>query len=326
MTIESALSGVHIIEVATYLPGPVCTQLLAGLGAHVTKIVRPGGDPLSTMEPLARAYPTLNGGKHELELDLKTAEGAETLRSLASSADVLLDGLRPGALERLGLGSAALGALNPHLIYCALSGFGLAGTERGRAGHDLNFAALAGLLATTTVGDTPAMPGTQLVDMVSGLTAAMAILAALHARGTHGAGVVLDASMLGAARWLMTPWLAVAQAKAPTAGHILSGALACYRMYRTADDRQLAVAALEPHFWQRVCGALARPELAELQFAPDQAALSAELAKLFAQRSLAEWLTIFDQLDACVTPVLTLNEAAAGGVEGVRLPVRQWQG
>ncbi len=320
MALTQALTGVHVLEVATYLPGPACTQILAGLGARVTKVSRLGGDPLRELVPLDATYDLFNVGKTELELDLKAPEGAAALRELAGSADVLVDGLRPGALARMGLGATALRAARPQLIYCALSAFGMEGAASGRAGHDLNFVALAGLLATTTVGGEPALPGTQLADLVSGLTAATSILAALLERARSGVGCTLDAPMLGAARWLMAPWYAVEQARPGV--RLLTGERAYYRTYRTADGRYLAVAALEPHFWARFCDALGRPELGPRQHEADQSALAEEVAAVVAQRSLAAWRSVVDDLDACVTPVLTVEEAAGAGAVSMGLPVR----
>lgn len=326
--IPGALAGLHVIEVATYIPGPLCTQILLGLGARVTKVERPGGDPLRAMPPLDAAgqsplFAALNAGKQLVELDLKSAAGAAELRALAATADVLLDGLRPGALERLGLGPQGLGELNQRLIYCAISGFGLA-DEAGRAGHDLNFMALSGYLAMSGVGGSAAMPGAQLADMVSGLTAATAILAALQARARDGRGRLIDAPMHEAARWLMSPWLAAARAGlevAPEPGHILSGARACYRVYRAADGGELAVAALEPHFWARFCATVGRPDLTARQDDADQAGLIAEVAGVIAAEPLAVWAERFASVDACVTPVLSVAAAAAAGDTPATLPV-----
>ncbi len=317
--LEQALSGIHVIEVATYVPGPVCTQILRGLGAQITKVSRPGGDPLRSLPPLDAAYELFNAGKREIELDLRSAAGAATLRDLVLSGDILVDGLRPGALERMGLGASQLRSLNPRLIYCALSGYGLSGVDRERAGHDLDFIARSGLLATTAVGGVPALPGTQLADMVSGLTAVTAILAALQTRERSGEGGILDISMLEATRWLMTPWYEVARLR--PGAQPLDGNQASYRVYRTADGRYLAVAALEAHFWTRFCHALGRPELIGHQHDADQAALAADVAATIAGRPFAEWRQIFADLDACVSPVLTVAEAAADGVVSIRLPV-----
>jgi crotonobetainyl-CoA:carnitine CoA-transferase CaiB-like acyl-CoA transferase len=321
MALTSALAGIHVVEVATYIPGPACTNILLGLGARVTKVSRPGGDPLRQMTPLNVAYDLLNAGKEERELDLKVPAGAAELRALAASADVLVDGLRPGALTRLGLGAAELRAANPCLIYCALSAYGLGNPNEGMAGHDLNLVAMAGLLSTTTVGGDLALPTTQLADLVSGLAAAAGILAALHDRARTGVGCTLDAPMLGAARWLMTPWYAAASAG--LADGSLAGEAAYYRAYRTADGRHLAVAPIEPHFWTRFCAALGRPDLNVRQLDADQEALAREIGAVIAGRTLAEWRGVFADLDVCVSPALSVAEAAAEGPADLRLPVRE---
>lgn len=331
MQLSNSLADVHVVEVATYIPGPACTRILGSLGATITKVERPGGDPMRRLEPLGPGgesplFAPLNEGKVSIELDLKSPAGAAELRQLAAGADVLVDGSRPGALARLGLGAAELRALNPRLIVCAISGFGQVGPLAERAGHDLNFAALSGLLAMTYAGEArePAMPGTQLADLVSGLAAATAILAALQARAVTGKGSVIDVPMLAAARWLMAPWIAAARAGVEVsaeAGHSLTGNQACYRLYRTADGRHMAVAALEPHFWARFCAVIERPDLVARQNDPAaQPALIAEVAQVIAARPLAEWAARFADVDACVTPVLTVAEAAREGEASLGLP------
>jgi crotonobetainyl-CoA:carnitine CoA-transferase CaiB-like acyl-CoA transferase len=186
--------------------------------------------------------------------------------------------------------------------------------------------ALSGFLAMTTAAGEPAVPGAQLADMASGLIAVTAILAALQARERIGAGAFLDVPMDAAARWLMAPWHAVSQAGLEVsiaAGHPLSGSLACYRIYPAADGRHLAVAALERHFWERFCDAIGRPELGPRHGDADQAPLIAEVAEVIAARPLAAWQATFAAVDACVTPVLTVTEAAAAHPARVELPVRE---
>jgi crotonobetainyl-CoA:carnitine CoA-transferase CaiB-like acyl-CoA transferase len=285
---------------------------------------------MRTMDPLDAAgdnpqFVALNRGKQSVTLDLKSAGGAAALRDLVLSADVLVDGFRPGVLDRLGVGAKALREESPRLIYCAISGFGAAPGDSLMAGHDLNFVARSGFLAMTTAAGEPAMPGAQLADLTSGLVAATAILAALQARERTGEGAFLDVPMDAAMRWLMAPWHAVAQAGVAVSaedGHILSGNLAYYRVYRTADGRHLAVAALERHFWERFCAAINRPDLSPRHDDPDQPTLIAEVAAVIARQPLAVWREIFAEVDACVTPVLTVAEAAAAGRAGVELPVR----
>lgn len=323
MDLQQALTGIRVVEVATYIPGPVCTRLLAGLGAEVIKVERPGGDPLRRMSGLAPMFAPLNDGKTCIELDLKTPTGQAALRELADRADVLVDGLRPGALDRLGIGPTALMSLNPRLIYCAISGYGVQGPERERAGHDLNFTALSGLIAATQANGRPTLPGAQLADMVSGMAAATAILAALQTRERSGQGGMLDVPMDAAANWLMAPWHSVVRSGAPL-DDALTGGQACYRLYTCADGRHLAVAALEPHFWARFCTAIDRPELIPLHEATGQAQadLQATIAATIATRPLAAWETVFSPIDACVTPVRTIAEASERAWPGVGLPVR----
>ncbi len=340
MSLPTVLNGITVIEVAAYIPGPLCTQILADLGATVIKIERPdGGDPLRQMPPHTAAgdnpiFLALNRGKQSLTLDLKTAEGRAQLCCLAQGADVLVDGFRPGVLARLGLAASELRALNPHLIYCALSGYGDNSPQRETAGHDLNYVALSGLLDLTRAQGVPALPGTQFADMVSGLIAATAIIAALHDRNRSGVGTTLDLAISDAALWLMTPWLAVQQSGlAVSEGNLLAGQLACYNTYRSADGRYLVVAALEPHFWARFCTTLGRSDLIAKQY--DRAAqtdLQATIANLIATQPLDHWISMFAESDACVTPVLALSEAAQlplhqqrgllpAGVFGVPLPI-----
>lgn len=329
MNLSTTLSGITVVEVAAYIPGPVCTQILAGLGAAVVKVERPGGDPMRLMPPLGPdgqnpQFALMNAGKTCVELDLKTDAGAAELRRIAATADVIVDGLRPGALDRSGLGAAALRALHPRLIYCAISGYGLSGPEATRAGHDLNFVALSGFLAMTGVGGTPAMPGAQLADMTSGLAGAAAILAALQQREKTGLGGVIDLPMHGAMRWLMAPWMATARAgvSIDAIGGTLTGDQACYRLYPTADGRHLAVAALEPHFWSRFCAAIDRPDLVAAQYDRQaQPALIAAVAAIIAGQPLAHWQALFARVDACVTPALRVEEAAERGTVGVGLPI-----
>jgi alpha-methylacyl-CoA racemase len=317
MNLETALDGITILEIASYIPGPLCTQILADLGAKVIKIERPGGDPLRQLEPRLPGaenpmFAVFNQGKTHIELDLKSAEGINHLRALVAEADVLVDGFRPGVLDRLGVGAAELQALNPRLIYCAISGYGIASDWAARAGHDLNMLALAGFIGMSTVGGTPAMPATPLADMVSGLTAATAILAALQPQQATGKGTLIDLAMSDVARWLMLPGLAQRRAGLPLGPeerNPLGGGWACYNRYRTADGRYLALGAVEPHFWARFCQAIEQPALIERQFEPQaQGEVYGTVAATIAGKPLAYWLAHFADLDACITPVLNLDE------------------
>jgi alpha-methylacyl-CoA racemase len=323
LQLSHVLNGITVIEIASYIPGPLCTAILAQLGATVVKIERPGGDPMRTLPPLNAAgehplFAFLNRSKQFRTLDLRQAADRAVLHDLIRSADVLIDGLRPGALERLGFSDRDLLVTNPRILIVSISGAPNGHPRQYEALHDLNAQALAGIL--TSGAGVPQTPGVHVADMVSGLMAATNVLAGLLARSLSGRGGRIETSMLTAARWLNAPALTLALAGLQR-DDTLNGHLACYRLYKTADERYLAVAALEPHFWQRVCLALERPDLIPLQYERSlQPTLITTLADIFRQRSLHEWMAIFEPLDACVSPVLTPTEAAHDG------PLNIWFG
>jgi crotonobetainyl-CoA:carnitine CoA-transferase CaiB-like acyl-CoA transferase len=214
--------------------------------------------------------------------------------ALCARADVVLEGFRPGVAERLGLGG-----LPDRVVYCALTGFG---GDSTRAGHDLNYMGYAGALWDTA----PALPPVQAADLAAGALAAVAeILAALLERARTGRGRRIEVSMTHGSHRLVAHRLA-----GEPVPRLLTGGSACYRIYATADERHLTVAALESKFWRRLCELLDREDLAERQGDADQEALAAELAAIFATRPLAAWLDRFEGEDVCVGPVATLEEGA----------------
>ncbi len=316
------LTGITVLDLTRLLPGGFCTLILADLGAEVLKVEEPGrGDYLRAFPPLGRTqsalFTALNRGKRSVTLNLKHADGRALLLELARSADVLVEGFRPGVLARLGLSYETLLAANARLVVCAISGYGQRGPLRGRAGHDLNYLGYAGALPLFAPrgGGLPIVPELQIADLGGGaLTAALGILAALLERERTGHGQVLDISMTdGVLHWLAAyaaeHWAAGA---APTGGRgPLSGGYACYAVYATVDDRALTVAAVEPHFWANLCRMLDRERFSPLQYAawPDQERMFADLDALFATRTLAEWLAFFGDAEVCVGPALTLAEA-----------------
>jgi alpha-methylacyl-CoA racemase len=317
------LDGVRVIDLSRLLPGGYATLLLAELGADVLKVEQPGaGDyirafPPSTADGQSALHATLNRGKRSVALDLSTLDGSGTLRELARSADVLLESYRPGVMDRLGIGYEALRAVNPGLVYVAISGYGATGDRSGVAGHDINYLGIAGVLGLSGTPDTgPWQPAVQVADIGGGaLPAVVAVLAALRVRDRTGEGQFCDVSMTDGAR----AWLQLYAAAYATTGAIprpgadqLSGGLACYRVYGCADGRQVAVGALEPRFFGRLVEVLGLPELADWQLDPArQPELAARLAAVFATRSRDEWAAEFAGKDACVTPVLDLAEALA---------------
>jgi crotonobetainyl-CoA:carnitine CoA-transferase CaiB-like acyl-CoA transferase len=289
------LRGVLVVDFSRYLPGAFASRELLELGARVVCVEPPGGDPLRSTAPTWDA--ALRAGKESIEVDLKQdpAPALELLRE----ADVVLESFRPGVASRLGVGPEQV---SERAVYCSITGFGLGGRHEQRAGHDLNYLGWAGVLWDTA----PALPPVPVADFAAGaLGAVTKILAALLERERTGKGCHLVVSMMEGSYRLVSHRLD------ETVPSLLTGGLACYRIYETADGRHLTVAALEPHFFRRLAELLERPDLAERQYDADQDALAAELAAIFAARPLAEWLELFDAEDVCVGPVATIAEAAA---------------
>lgn len=285
------LAGLLVVDLTRYLPGPFASRELMRLGAHVTRLLPPGGDPLRELAPAW--HEALNAGKETVELDLKA--DPERGHALCAEADVVLESFRPGVVERLGIGPSQL---PERIVYCSFTGFG---PDDRTAGHDLNYQGWAGLLADTA----PALPPVQVADLGAALRATAQVLAALLERERTGRGQHLVVSLTHGAHELASHRLG-----GEPFPRLLTGDLACYRIYETADGRHLTVAALEPKFFRRLCELLGRPELADSQWDAEQEPLAAELAGAFAAHPLATWLELFEDEDVGVGPVLTLEEAA----------------
>lgn len=319
--LQDCLAGVKVLDLSQYIPGPFATLLLADMGAQVVKVEPPQGDPMIAFEPrdpdgVSPYYKAVNAGKTVVRLDLKAAEGKAAFERLLASADVLLESFRPGVLERLGFGPERLDEINPGLVHCALSGFGQTGPWRLRAGHDITYMALAGVLALNGPAEAPPhMPFPPVADHVSALVAVTAMLGALLRKGRTGQGARLDVSIYEAALHLNYQALLLTQRGLPVPsreGDLLNGGVACYRAYRCADGRFLAVGALEPKFWQAFCTAVGRPEWQDRQGeALPQAGLIADVEAHLVARPLADWVDVLADVDCCVEPVLTPEEALA---------------
>jgi len=310
---SAPLAGVRVLDLTRLLPGPMCTLHLADMGADVIKIEDTGAGDYAA--PALRSMVQRN--KRALQLDLKQPEGVAVLHALARTADVLVEGFRPGVTERLGVGYETLAAINPKLVYCSITGYGQSGPWRDEPGHDLNYCALAGVSDQIgRDGDAPALSNVPVADLLGGsLTAAMGLLAALFdaqrtGRGRHVDIAIADSTLAHA----VVPMMSVLREgrTRPAGTDKLSGGLACYGVYRTRDGRHLAVGALERKFWERLCEVLGRDDLKPLHLPPDAAgtqALRAELAQLIAAQPLAHWQQRFEGSGCCVTPVLRLEEA-----------------
>jgi alpha-methylacyl-CoA racemase len=318
-----SLEGVRVLDLTRLLPGAFCSLLLADMGADVIKVEPPGsGDYMRWYPPLVDGqsvlFNALNRNKRSLTLNLKSEAGRELFKELASRADVVLEGNRPGVMDRLGIGWPVLKELNPRLVMCAITGYGQSGPWADRAGHDLNYMAIAGALSLNGTREQRPHPlAVQVADIGGGgQGAAVAVLGALLEVARGGAGRFLDVSMTdGALTWLAIP---LAQVRAqgepvPRGMHRLTGRYACYGVYECADGRFMSVGALEPKFWRALCEALDRPDLVEDQYAegPAQERLRAQLAAVFAGRSRDQWQKRLGGLEVCCEPVLELDEVAA---------------
>jgi len=278
-----SLTGVTVVDFTRQLPGPFASRELLRLGARVVKVEPPEGDP--TPE---QWYDALNDGKEIVLWDARS----EPSPPVAAEADVVLEGFRPGIFERLGV------QLADNAIVCSITGFGTDGPKAGDAGHDLNYLGYAGVLADTA----PALPPVQIADLAAGAQGAVIeILAALLSRAQSGQGCRLSISMTHGSHQFVAHRLA-----GDPVERLLTGGVACYRIYETGDGRHLTVAALEPKFWQRLCELLDRPDLAGRAFEPELPELEAH----FRTRTMREWLDLLEHEDTCVGPVLSLAESA----------------
>ena len=332
---QQPLAPLRVLDLSRLLPGPMACKHLADLGAQVLKVEpplagRPGlpGDDAAFMGPgedgVSHFYRVVNHGKRRLVLDLKQPDQLATLRALVAEAHAVVEGFRPGVMERLGLGYEALRAIHPAIVLTSISGYGQDGPLRLAAGHDLNYLSLAGVIDQTRTPDgRPVFSHLQIADQLGGAqTAAIGTLAAVLGAQWTGQGRWVDVSMTDAVRQhqVILGTDALAEGAAPQAGaSLLNGGVPCYNLYRCADDRWLAVGALELKFWQGVCAVVGREDWAARHWSLGEApgseaarALIDELGALIGSRPLAVWVERFAGVDCCVTPVLGAHEALFG--------------
>jgi len=311
------LRGLRVLDLSRLLPGPYATLVLADLGADVVKLEDPaGGDYLRWMPPLAGQqsgwFHALNRNKRSMALDLRRPEGPGVVLRLARRFDVLVESFRPGLMDRLGVGYQALARENPRIVLCSISGYGQDGPYRDRAGHDIDYVALAGVLAVNGPPERPVPLGVQVADVAGGSWPAVAgILAALLGRAVSGRGAHVDIAMAEGALAMLALQQGAADARATPlrrGREPLNGGSACYGVYRAKDGGFVALGALEPKFFQAFCEAAGRPELAERQFDGEGAGPRAEVEAIFASRTRAEWGEFAARHDVCVMPVLEGDE------------------
>jgi crotonobetainyl-CoA:carnitine CoA-transferase CaiB-like acyl-CoA transferase len=308
-----ALAGIRVLDLTELLPGPFATQMLADMGAEIIKIERPGvGDSARSMLP--STYRMVNRGKCSVTLDLKSPEGREALLRLVKGADILVEGYRPGVMKRLGADYDTLKAIAPGLVYASISGFGQTGPLRDIPGHDLNYNAVAGVLALCGSADGPPEQavGVPVADLSGSLYTVTSILAALMLRQKTGKGQYLDVSITDAVFTMVGPRLGSLQ-DTPGFGKKDVLCRTGYGVYETQDKRHIALGAIEDHFWARLVKVLGIAVLEEAQYAK-----SAQRWKAFArleplirakirERSHDEWIDVLTRNDVPVTTVTTLD-------------------
>jgi alpha-methylacyl-CoA racemase len=314
--VAGALRGVRVLDLSRLLPGPMCTQLLADMGASVTRVEDPRqGDAARLVPPhladgQGACFHAVNRGKHVMQLDLKSSEGREQLLRMCADADVLVESHRPGVMARLQLSATTLLQAHPHLVVCSISGYGATTDLAARAGHDLNYMARSGVLGMMKQ---PQVLPVQMADVAGGaMSAALQICAALLAKQQHGHGCHIDVNMMAGAQAAAAMSFARILAGSDVGEDPLLGEFACYHVYPCADGH-VAVGALEPKFWWAMCDALELHELRDRGYdrGDDGADVKAVLTRTFLAHGRAHWQQIFAHIDACVDVVATPQEALA---------------
>ncbi|ALG69201.1 CaiB/BaiF CoA transferase family protein [Beggiatoa leptomitoformis] len=317
------LNGVRVLDLTRLLPGPMCTLHLADMGADVIKIEDTGeGDYARWMgveKPKNSGYfLAVNRNKRGITLDLRQEKGRDIFLQLAKTADVIIESFRPQVVDKLGIGYDTIKAINPRIVYCAITGYGQTGPYRDKAGHDLNYCGYSGVVDQTGLaGEAPAMSNFQIADLAGGtLSAAMGILAALYAVQKTGKGTYIDVSMTDCTLVHTVAALStyVRETKtSPRGEDMLTGRLPNYRIYATADNRYMAMGALEPKFWQAFCQAIQRPDWLGLAWSTGHTAtqLQQALTDLFASQTQQYWTDKLATVDCGVTPILTFEESLA---------------
>lgn len=304
------LNGVNVIEFAGIGPAPFACMLLAQMGANIVRISRPNQTvPMGTQATIA--------GREAIDIDLKSEAGMAEVRQRISQADILVEGFRPGVMERLGLGPEACFSLKPSLVYGRMTGWGQSGPMSGMAGHDINYIAITGALdAIGEAGRKPSIPSNLVGDLGGGaLYLALGIVAALVGARASGRGRIVDAAIVDGTLSMLTGAfgiLATTGERNERGTSVLNGGAPWYDTYETADGGYMSLGAIEPEFYRCFCqkAGLESEWIAAHRDTPQWPMLRARLEELFRTRTRAEWAACFDGTDACCVPVLSLDEAA----------------
>jgi crotonobetainyl-CoA:carnitine CoA-transferase CaiB-like acyl-CoA transferase len=313
------LSGIKVVDLSVFLPGPMMTVMMADQGADVIKIETAQGDPARDQAPFEAGqsvwFRNLNRGKKSIVLDLKSEEGKARLWAMIDEADVFVEGFRPGVMKRLGFDYDAVSARNPQIVYCSISAFGQTGSMAHHPAHDMATQALAGFLwVNDGIDGTPVVPGTPAADMAAGLTALSAVLMALIGRDSSGKGDFIDCAMFDS----LLPWCvhtagsAIAGGESPFSSKQRSlGGAGFYQVYQTSDGKHVVLGGREIKFAENLLGALDRPDLIEhaKREAGEQDELIAYLRGVFLTKSRDEWVDWFHDKDVAFSPVLNFREA-----------------
>lgn len=313
------LSGIRVVDLSQFLPGPMLTVMMADQGAEVWKIEPAAGDPARTQLPDEAGqsvwFRNLNRGKKSITLDLKSDAGKARLWDMLETADILVEGFRPGVMKRLGFDYDAVAARNPRIIYCSISAFGQYGALARHPAHDMAVQALAGFMSVNDGADgVPVVPGAASADMAAGLTGLSAVLMALIGREKSGRGDYIDCAMFDS----LLPWCAhtaggaIAGGASPRSSHQRSlGGAGFYNVYQTSDGRHIVLGGREVKFVGNLLNALGRPDLIALGEAPagEQGALIAFLRETFASKTRTEWEAWFADKDVAFSAVLDFREA-----------------
>src|SRR5580692_1323356 len=316
------LTGIRVVDLSSFLPGPYLTSAMADHGAEIIKVEAPGGDPGRAIGPLhgdsTVFFRNVNRGKKSVVLDLKQDSDREALLKLTETADVVVESFRPGVAARLGVGYERVRARNPRIVYCAISAFGQEGPYLRRPAHDLAIEAMSGSLSITLGNDdAPAIPGIPAADILSGLQGLSAVLMALLRRKDTGLGDYIDISMydsmVSACVNVLGP--AMAENRQQIAKHErTTGGAAFYRIYRTSDDRYITLAGQEEKFVRNLLDAAGRQDFIGLCLqgpGPHQAPVIAYFEQWFRSKPLAHWIEWLSEIDVCFGPVQTFPEMLA---------------
>jgi alpha-methylacyl-CoA racemase len=321
-TMAGPLNALKILDFSTLLPGPYATMMLADMGAEVLRVEAPDRVDLAKVMPpfdgkFSTTFSYLSRGKQTLQLNLKQPESVERVKELVKDYDIVVEQFRPGVMDRLGIGYETLKAINPNLIYCAITGYGQTGPYKDRAGHDINYLAISGVASHCGRADSGPPPmGIQVADVAGGSHhAVMGILAAVIQRQQTGQGAFIDISMTDAAFALNAmagaAALAGGQPQKPEGGMLNGGTF--YDYYQTSDGRWLSVGSLEPQFSARLCDTLGLSEIKSFALSQNpehQQKLKDAIKEKIGAKTFADWRATFAEVDACVEPVLTIEEAA----------------